>query len=84
VRLCRLPACLAVLCALHLTGCANPGPPVLLRPVVPASLLICQPQPVPPNSDDTALALWIMDLAAAGEDCRGRLVRVRALVGDRP
>ena len=57
---------------------------MLLRPVVPVSLLTCQPQPAPPEGDDTALALWIVDLAAAGEDCRGRLGRIRTLVGDRP
>jgi hypothetical protein len=84
VRPCRLPACLAVLSAPLLTACANPAPPVLLRPVVPVSLLTCQPQPAPPEGDDTALALWIVDLAAAGEDCRGRLGRIRTLVGDRP
>ena len=84
MRPCRLPAWLVLLCAPLWTACANPGPPVLVRPVVPVSLLTCQPQPVPPDGDDTALALWIVDLAAAGEDCRGRLGRVRDLVADRP
>jgi hypothetical protein len=54
---------------------------VLLPPVVPPSLLACQPQPAPPDPvDDTALALWIVDLALAGEDCRGRLARVKELL----
>jgi len=67
------------------TACGAP-PPALLRHQVPPSLLACQPQPQPPDAGttDTALALWIVDLAAAGDDCRGRLARVRGLVGDQP
>jgi hypothetical protein len=30
--------------------------------------------------DDTALALWIVDLSAAGDDCRARLARVKELL----
>ena len=69
-----------LLCATLLWGC-GPSRPVLLPPVVPPSLLACQPQPAPPDPvDDTALALWIVDLALAGEDCRGRLARVKELL----
>lgn len=59
---------------------------MLVRPPIPPSLLACQPAPEPPPDPltDTALALWIVDLAAAGDDCRARLARVRALVADRP
>lgn len=76
----RLPAWVALLLPLLLLAC-GPGPPVLVRHQVPASLLQCQPQPDPPASpDDTGLALWIVDLAAAGEDCRARLGSVKGLL----
>ena len=71
-----------MLCALP--SCASPGPPVLVRPDVPASLLACAAEPLAPDLDapgwDRTLALWIVDLAAAGEDCRGRLSRVKGLL----
>ena len=74
----------ALPCVLLWTACASPGPPVLVRPVVPSALLSCQPAPAPPDlASDTALALWIVDLAAAGEDCRGRLERVKDLLDAR-
>lgn len=80
----RLHAWPALLCALLSTACASPGPPVLVRTVVPPSLLACQPAPAPPDgADDTALALWIVDIAAAGDDCRGRLHRVKELLDAR-
>lgn len=70
----------ALPCVLLLTAC-GPGAPVVVRQPVPPSLLVCQPQPEPPASpDDTALALWLVDLAAAGEDCRARLGSVRRLL----
>lgn len=82
MRLRPLPAPIALLCALLSTACAS-SPPAILRPEVPASLLQCQPQPAPPPEPiaDADLAVWILDLAAAGDDCRGRLARVRGLVG---
>ena len=68
-------ACL-LLCVPLLTGCGS-NPTVVEAPhlAVPASLLSCAGQPEPPASgaDDTALAHWILDLAAAGDDCRGKL-----------
>lgn len=74
-----LPALPCVWC---LTGCAGPAAPVLVRPEVPAALLECQPQPAPPSPlrDDADLAYFIVDLAAAGADCRAKLGRVRELV----
>lgn len=74
---------LLLLSGLLLTGCGA-GPPVLVRQSVPAALLACQAQPEPPVSpfDDQALALWIVDLASAGEDCRARLGAVKGLVGE--
>lgn len=55
---------------------------MLVRPPVPAPLLACLPAPEPPAEpvDDTALALWIVDLSAAGDDCRSRLARVKELL----
>jgi hypothetical protein len=51
---------------------------------VPPQLLACQPAPEPPAApDDTALALWIVDLAAAGDDCRARLRKVKELLDAR-
>ena len=74
-----LPVLLFVWC---LTGCAGPAAPVLVRQEVPAALLECQPQPVPPSPlrDDADLAYFIVDLAAAGADCRAKLARVKRLV----
>jgi len=67
-------------CALLLTGCAGNPPNVVEAPrlTVPVSLLSCAEQPDPPaaGADDTALARWILDLAAAGDDCRGKLAAV--------
>lgn len=70
-----------LLSSLLLTGC-GPGAPVLVRQAIPPSLLVCQGQPEPPPApfDDTALALWIVDLANAGADCRARLAAVKGLV----
>ena len=63
-------------CALLLTACGSSLNTVEApRLTVPASLLACATQPEPPaaGTDDTALAHWILDLASAGDDCRGKL-----------
>ncbi len=75
------PAPTLLLCVLGLTGC-GPGPAVLVRQDVPPALLTCQPAPEPPQPPftDADLALWIVDLATAGDDCRSRLASVRGLV----
>lgn len=54
----------------------------MVRQVVPAPLLACQaaPPPPPPTADDQSLALWVVDMAAAGEDCRNRLRHVKELL----
>lgn len=72
---------LALASPLLLPACAPPAP-VMVRQEVPAALLECQPQPVPPDPlrDDADLAYFIVDLAAAGADCRAKLERVKALV----
>jgi len=83
-RLSPPPVRLRLLLLLPLAACAAPSPPVVRteRLEVPASLLACLPQPEPPGAgaDDSALARWILDLAEAGEDCRGRLARVAEVV----
>jgi hypothetical protein len=70
-----MPALIAGLCALFLTGCAP------RKVAVPASLLECQPQPgLELTMDDHAVARWMLDTVDAGEDCRGKLRLVRGLV----
>ena len=48
-----------------------------LRPDIPAPLLACQPAPAPPDLGvprwDRALADFLLDQGAAGEDCRAKL-----------
>jgi hypothetical protein len=75
VRQLRIPALIALLSVLLLTGCAQP------KVVVPASLLQCQAQPgLELTMDDHAVARWMLDTVDAGEDCRGKLRLVRGLV----
>jgi len=76
-----LPRAMPLLpCALLLTACGSSLPNIVEAPrlTVPASLLACaaQPEPPPPGTDDTVLAHWILDLASAGDDCRGKLAAV--------
>ena len=82
----RRPPALLLLMLSALPSCASPGPPVMARPEVPASLLTCAPEPPSPDLDapgwDRTLALWIVDVMAAGEDCRSRLAAVRRLVDE--
>lgn len=71
----RIPALIALLSVLLLTGCARP------RVAVPASLLECQAQPaLELTMDDHAVARWMLDTVEAGEDCRAKLRLVRGLV----
>ena len=83
---------LPILCSLlPLTACSSPSPtpPVEVRyerQSVPASLLLCQAQPPRPTkacdgtycNDD--VANFVIDLGAAGEDCRQKLAVVKGLV----
>jgi hypothetical protein len=69
-----------------LAACSSPAPmPVVVRPDVPASLLACAAAPVPPDLNvprwDQVLAGYLLDLGAAGDDCRAKLGGVRGLVG---
>ena len=74
-------AWLFLLSLLLLMGCGG-RPAALVHLEVPPPLLACQPAPAPParDADDQALALWIVDLSAAGEDCRSRLRAVKDLL----
>lgn len=75
MRQLRIPALIALLCALPLMACAP------RKVAVPATLLHCQPQPVLElTMDDQAVARWVLDVVDAGEDCRARLDLVRGLV----
>lgn len=55
--------------------------------MVPPSLLTCAPAPVAPDLNvprwDQVLADYLLDLAAAGDDCRTKLGAVGKLVGTR-
>lgn len=79
------PVLIALLSGLCLTACGSGPPPAprveIQRLTVPPALLSCQPPPTPPAmADDRQLALYILALADAGDDCRDRLARVRGLV----
>ena len=68
-----------------LTHCAPAvTDPVVVRPVVPASLLICNDAPPAPDLNvprwDQVLAAYLLDLDAAGQDCRTKLGAVKNLV----
>lgn len=68
---------------LALTACAPPVPAPPPRPALALApgLLVCRPRPpVPSIEQDADLMLWIVDLDEAGEDCRGRLARVRDVI----
>jgi len=71
-----LPALIALLFALSLTGCAK-APAV----TVPDSLLVCRDEPrLAGQVNDPMLGEFIVDLVEAGADCRGKLRAVRGLV----
>lgn len=51
------------------------------RPQIPASLQSCLAEPVAGVlADDSALAVYIVDLADAGRDCRAKLGTLSGLV----
>lgn len=84
----RLPRLLpALLSALLLASCASAPPSKIVDRTLPlpAALLTCAPEPaVPgPDADDRAAALFLIALADAGADCRGKLGEVRALQRER-
>lgn len=65
-----------LLSALPLMGCAP------TQQLVPASLLVCEARPAVPDeeADDVAVAEYIVALDTRGEDCAGRLARVREVL----
>lgn len=82
--------CLALFFGL-LTACSGTPPPMMqIKEVpqpVPAALLDCPPEPLRPRGDgpggelsDTQVAHLIVDLAAAGRDCRDKLGQVKKLI----
>ncbi len=80
-----LSASIAVVC---LSSCANgPAPAVVTRVEVarqqiPPALLRCRDHPEPPPDPVTEVEYdaYVLDLAAAGDDCRRRLGVVRDIV----
>jgi hypothetical protein len=55
--------------------------PVIVRPDVPPSLLVCAAQPTPETmKNDADLAYYILDLAQAGDECRRKLEKVKELL----
>ena len=55
-----------------------------IRQEIPAGLLDCAAQPVPPAvSSQRDVALYLLDLAKAGEDCRGKLAAVKGIAENR-
>lgn len=62
---------------LALAGCATTS-----TGVVPAQLLTCEAQPAAPRGDirQRDVALYVVDLAEAGADCRTKLGSVRRLL----
>ncbi len=84
-RLPLLRAAFLLPCCALLTRCAPAPEPVMVRPVVPASLLACAASPAAPDLNvarwDQVLAGYLLDLDAAGADCRAKLGAVAKLVG---
>ena len=77
-----LPLC----CATLLAACASVPPAAGLRDLaLPEPLLRCAPPPAVPNEAATQrdVALFILDLATAGEDCRAKLDELRGIVAAR-
>lgn len=67
-------AAVILIVAIALSGCATTSS-------VPSALLICAAQPQsPPAGTQRDVALYIVDLAAAGDDCRTKLGSVRRIL----
>lgn len=68
-----------VIVAAFLASCARPP-----APIVPQALLQCAPQPKSPADKagvtQRDVALYVVDLAAAGDDCRSKLGSVRRIL----
>lgn len=67
----------AALAVIALAGCAT------TTSVVPPQLLSCAPQPPAPSAGTQRdVSLYVVDLAAAGDDCRTKLGSVRTILED--
>lgn len=78
-----LPRSVIAALAAPLAACAAaPIPaPVAVRPHVPPALLTCAGEPPPPEAPTLrTYAYWVLDVRAAGAECRGKLREVRGLV----
>lgn len=75
------------LCGLLLGACCAPRDPAprILTLDFPVSLFACTPEPLPPEGAYTQrdVALFVVDLADAGRDCRTRLHAVKEIVDAR-
>lgn len=66
---------LLVALSMMLSGCSTTGSRV------PPQLLVCKDQPSAPKSPtQRQVGLYVIDLAAAGADCRSKLNSVRGLL----
>lgn len=75
------PAWRALPFALALTACVQPAPTPAALSLAP-SLLTCRDEPmVPDMQNDADFMGYVIDVIEAGEDCRGRLARVREVAG---
>lgn len=60
-----------------LAGCSSTG----RTTTVPGQLLTCSPQPkAPAAGTQRDVGLYVIDLAAAGDDCRSKLGSVRRIL----
>lgn len=74
--------------AISLSGCQSVPKEILVERVVerkieiPNSLLTCSPEPVAGSTwiRERDVALYLVKLAAAGEDCRTKLAAVKRLM----
>lgn len=66
---------LLIALGIALSGCTT------TRSTIPGQLLTCAPQPTsPPAGTQRDVALYVVDLAAAGDDCRTKLGAVRNII----
>ncbi len=67
-----------ILALVILAGCSS-----MRTTTVPDALLTCQAQPPSPKAGTQKdAALYVVDLAAAGQDCRSKLGSVRRILKD--
>lgn len=72
-----------ILAASVLSGCAT-APTISERPLrdrIPPSLLQCAPAPTPGDlARQSDVAAYVVDLGAAGEDCRRKVGGIKRIV----